>query len=85
MLNRFGEMEKYDDRVLEAFTKRGYTLRSGSGLRKDSEQVPDNQFQVALSRLVAKNLVVQTTGKDGKPRFFLTPEGRRRLAELSTQ
>ena len=69
------------NQLLRAFVVSGYTLRSGPGLLRDA-QLPPDKFQMVLSNAISEQLVDQVTGNDGTPRFFLTKDGRIKLANM---
>jgi DNA-binding IclR family transcriptional regulator len=71
-------MEKLNEksaRVLGAFSRSGYSLRTATGLSKDA-QLPKPEVQLALSDLISQGLVQQLANDKGV-RFYLTVEGRK--------
>ena len=61
--------------VLKAMTNSSYSLRSITGLAKDSG-LTKPVVNSTLSALIGKGFVSQSVSSKGQPRWFATPEGR---------
>jgi hypothetical protein len=61
--------------VLKAMTHSSYSLRSITGLAKDS-RLPKATVNCALSSLIGKGLASQAISSKGQPRWFATQDGR---------
>lgn len=64
--------------VLKAMIGSGFTMRSLSGISKDSG-VPKERVNSAISTLLQSELIGQTMSNNGQPRWYPTPKGRAAL------
>lgn len=63
--------------VLKALTDTKFALRSLTGISSDAG-LAKTDASAAISKLLAKDLIGETLGKSGQPRWFLTKAGRLR-------
>lgn len=75
MSSKDASTESDERAVLKAMTNSSFSLRSITGLAKDSG-LQKATVNSALSSLIGKGLVSQAQSSKGQPRWFATPEGR---------
>lgn len=64
-----------EEAVLKAMAGSSFALRSMTGTAKDAG-LDKQAASAAISSLLSKNLIGETVGKSGQPRWFLTKTGR---------
>lgn len=67
--------------TLKAMTNSSYSLRSISGIAKDSG-LSKQLVNASITSLISKGLVAQTESSTGQPRWYPTPEGRAKVQEF---
>lgn len=80
--SRAPEMTKEEASVLRVLGSSNYIMRSLSGIRADTG-LEKRSINTLLNKLIQDNLVQQMPGKNsGQPRWFLTQNGRKAVAQL---
>jgi hypothetical protein len=64
-----------EKKVLKAMTSSRYSMRSLTGLARDSDHTKDAVNPI-ISSLLAKGLIAETKSKQGQPRWYPTALGR---------